>query len=167
MKIIGAQIGADVPFCLKGGTCLAEGIGDEVTELNNFSWDDILIIKPEFSMSTEFVYNNLTSDYYNLHKDNKILEYILSYDYENTALSVANTLEKVVGKLHPEIDAIKKIMIDSSALSSIMTGSGSAVFALFKDRNSLNEAYNIAKKIYGNIYKAKTVSTGVEFLGII
>lgn len=164
MKIMGAQIGADVPFCLTGGTCLAEGIGDKVTELNNFSWDDILIIKPEFSMSTAFVYKNLTSDHYNLYKDNKILKYILSYDYENTALSVANTLEKVVEKLHPEIDAIKKLMIDSGALSCIMTGSGSAVFALFKDSNSLNEAYNISKKIYRNIYKAKTISTGVKFL---
>lgn len=163
MRVIGLQIGADIPFCLLGGTCFAEGIGDKITELNHFLWNDILIIKPEFSMSTPFVYKNLSPTYYNMHKDNKILEYISSYDYEKAALSVSNTLEKVVEKFHPEINSIKKLMIDNKALSCIMTGSGSAVFALFSDKDSLNKAYNIAAKFYPNIYKTKTVSSGVNF----
>lgn len=161
---IGAQIGADVPFCLVGGTCLAEGIGDKVTELNDFQWDNILLVKPEFSISTAFVYKNLDTNYYNSNCEEYILKYITSYDYEKAAKCAANTLEKVVEKYHPEINYIKKLMIDNGAISSIMTGSGSAVFAFFKDNDSLNKAYEIAKKIYPSTFKSKTYKYGVKFI---
>lgn len=163
MRVLGLQIGADVPFCMVGGTCLAEGIGDKLTKLNSFQWDNILIIKPEFSMSTAFVYKNLSPKSYNLYKDNNILEYILAKDYKKTALSLSNTLEKVVEKFHPEIKTIKKSMIDKGALSCIMTGSGSALFALFKDKSSLDKAYNIAKEVHGEVYKTKTIDSGLRY----
>jgi 4-diphosphocytidyl-2-C-methyl-D-erythritol kinase len=149
---------------LTGGTCLTEGIGDKVTELNDFSWNDILIIKPEFSMSTAFVYKNLEPQNYNLYKNNRILEYISLNDYENAGLSVENTLEKVVEKFHPEINGIKKLMLDNGAISSVMTGSGSAIFALFKDTVSLNKAYQIAVKIYPDTFMTKTVADGTKFI---
>lgn len=161
---LGMQIGADIPFCIMGDTCLAEGIGDKVTELNQFTWDNILVIKPEFSMSTAFVYQNLAPNYYNLHTENDILKYISSYDYEKAAMCVANTLEKVVEKYHPEINDIKKLMIDNGAISSIMTGSGSAVFGLFKDNTTLNEACQIAAKIYPHTFTTKTINHGVKFI---
>ena len=164
MCSFGMQIGSDIPFCLTGGTCLTEGIGDKVTELNDFSWNDILIIKPEFSMSTAFVYKNLEPQNYNLYKNNRILEYISLNDYENAGLSVENTLEKVVEKFHPEINGIKKLMLDNGAISSVMTGSGSAIFALFKDTVSLNKAYQIAVKIYPDTFMTKTVADGTKFI---
>jgi 4-diphosphocytidyl-2-C-methyl-D-erythritol kinase len=164
MSEIGVQIGADIPFCLMGGTCLAEGIGDKVTELNDFSWNNILIIKPEFSMSTAFVYKNLEPENYNLYKNNRILEYISLNDYEKAGLSVANTLEKVVVKFHPEINDIKKLMLDNGAISSIMTGSGSAIFALFNDTASQNKAFQIVSKIYPHTFMTKTVKDGVRFI---
>lgn len=161
---LGTQIGADIPFCIMGGTCLGEGIGDKVTELNQFTWDNILVIKPAFSMSTAFVYQNLAPDYYNSYIENNILKYISSYDHKKAAMCVANTLEKVVEKYHPEINDIKKFMIDSGAISSIMTGSGSAVFGLFKDNSTLNKAYKIAAKIYPQAITTKTVNYGVKFI---
>ncbi len=164
MCSLGVQIGSDIPFCIIGGTCLAEGIGDKVTELNNFTWNNILIIKPEFSMSTAFVYQNLASDYYNLYSKNNILKYISSYDYEKAAMCVSNTLEKVVEKYHPEINDIKKLMIENGAISSVMTGSGSAVFGLFKDSASLNRAQKKAKEIYPYVFMTKTVNYGVKFI---
>lgn len=160
----GLQIGADIPFCIMGGTYLAEGIGEELTILNDFEWNDILIIKPEFSMSTSFVYNNLSPDCYNSYSKSNILNYIASCDYEKAALSVSNTLEKVVEKYHPEIIGIKELMLDNGAVSSIMTGSGSAVFAFFKDNTCLNNAYRTASKIYPNTFKTKTIKEGVKFI---
>lgn len=164
MCCLGMQIGADIPFCIMGGTCLAEGIGDKVTELNQFTWDNILVIKPEFSMSTAFVYQNLAPDYYNSYFENNILKHISSYDYEKAAMCVANTLEKVVEKYHPEINDIKKFMIENGAISSIMTGSGSAVFGFFKDSASMNRAHEIAVEIYPHTFKTKTVNYGVKFI---
>ena len=161
---LGAQIGADVPFCLIGGTCLAEGIGDKITELNDFIWNNILIVKPGFSISTASVYQNLDPGYYNSYIENNMLQHISSNNYEQTARYVSNTLEKVVENFYPETNDIKKIMIDNGAISSIMTGSGSAVFGLFKDNDSLNKAYKIAAEIYPFTFKAKTSKEGVKFI---
>ncbi|HHZ02889.1 MAG TPA: 4-(cytidine 5'-diphospho)-2-C-methyl-D-erythritol kinase [Tissierellia bacterium] len=163
MQVIGLKIGADIPFCLVGGTCLAEGIGDKVTEINDFLWDNILIIKPDFSMSTAFVYKNLSPMYYNLYKDNRILDYIVEGNYEEAAICVANTLEKVVEKIHPEINHVKELMINKGALSCIMTGSGSALFALFNNEAEMDEAYIAAKNIFPKVYKTRTVKTGAIF----
>lgn len=164
MCSIGAKIGADVPFCIMGGTYLAEGIGEKLTKLNDFEWDNILLIKPEFSMSTAFVYKNLSTDYYNLFSANNILNYISTNNHDNTALNISNTLEKVVEKYHPEINDIKNLLFDLGAVSSIMTGSGSAVFALFKDNNLLNNAYETVIKIYPKTYKTKTSRYGIKFI---
>ena len=164
MCSFGMQIGADIPFCIMGGTYLAEGIGEKLTRLNDFEWNDILIIKPEFSMSTAFVYNNLLPDCYNFYSESNILNYIALYDYEKAALSVSNTLEKVVEKYHPEINGIKELMLHNGAVSSIMTGSGSSVFAFYKDNKCLNKAYRIASKIYPNTFKTKTTKEGVKFI---
>ena len=161
---IGAQIGADVPFCLVGGTCLAEGIGDKVTDLNDFQWDNILLVKPEFSISTAFVYQNFDADYYNSYDSNDILKHISLNNHIQAARCVSNTLERVVEKFYPEIKDIKKLMIDNGAISSIMTGSGSAVFALFKDNDSLNKTYQIAKEIYPSTFRLKTCKYGVKFI---
>ena len=67
-------------------------------------------------------------------------------------------------KFYPEIKEIKKLMVDNGAISSIMTGSGSAVFALFKDNDSLNKTYQIAKEIYPSTLKSKTCKYGVKFI---
>ena len=164
LSAIGVRVGADVPFCLVGGTCLAEGIGDKVTDLNDFLWNDILLVKPEFSISTAFIYKNLKSDYYNLYDSSLMLRHLSSHDHESTARSVSNTLEKVVEIFHPQIKDIKGLMIDNGAISSIMTGSGSTVFGLFKDSTSLNKAYDLASGAYPFTFKTKTNKGGVKFI---
>lgn len=162
MLQIGLKIGADVPFCLVGGTYLAEGIGDKLTDLNDFVWNHILIVKPDFSMSTAFVYNNLTEDFYNSYKNNEIIKYINAGDFINAAKSTSNTLEKVVEKFHPELINIKDLMIQNNALASMMTGSGSAVFGLFTNNESLESAYNKISTIYPQTFKTKTNSVGTQ-----
>lgn len=161
MLQIGLMIGADVPFCLTGGTFLAQGVGEKLTKLNDFVCESILIVKPSFSMSTAFVYNNLTPEYYNLYDQNKILSYIKSNDFLNTAFSTANTLEKVVEKFHPELNEIKRLILNNNAISSIMSGSGSAVFGLFKDKDSLELAHKKISKIYPESFKTKTINKGI------
>jgi len=159
---IGLKIGADVPFCIMGGTYLAEGIGEKLTKLEDFLWDNILIVKPNFSMSTAFVYQNLTQNDYNSYTNNHMLKLINEHKYIDAATSTANTLEKVVEKIHPEIKNIKSVMKEKGAISSMMTGSGSAIFGLFTDETSLDNAFNILKNSYANIYKSRTVNKGID-----
>lgn len=156
------KVGADVPFCLMGGTYLAEGIGEKLTKLNDFIWNYILLVKPNFSMSTAFVYNNLSEEYYNLYDGNKILNYINLGDFNKTANSTCNTLEKVVEKFHPEINDIKEIMIQNGALTSLMTGSGSAVFGFFLNKESIERAYKNIAAIYPQTFITKTNIEGTQ-----
>lgn len=163
MLNIGLKIGADVPFCLVGGTYLAEGIGEKLTKLNDFKWNHILVVKPDFSLSTAFVYNNLNENLYNSYKEkNEILNCIKSGDFNKTAKATFNTLEKVVEDFHPEINDIKNLMIQNGALSSLMTGSGSAVFGLFKNKESLDLAYSKISIIYPKTFKTRTNIEGTQ-----
>ena len=163
MLEIGLKIGADVPFCIMGGTYLAEGIGEKLNKLEDFVWNNILIVKPTFSMSTAFVYQNLSNKDYNSYSNNGMLKFINEHKYNDVAISTANTLEKVVEQIHPEINKIKNIMIENGSISSMMTGSGSAIFGLFKDKSSMDSAFNVLNKSYNNIYKTKTVNKGIDY----
>lgn len=162
MLEIGLQIGADVPFCILGGTYMAEGIGEILTKFDDFIWDNILLVKPKFSMSTAFVYKNLSSSDYNSYTSSDIINFIKHDKYNDTALCVANTLEKVVAPFHPEINSIKLTMLENNAISSIMTGSGSVVFGLFPDAQSMNKAYETLKNSYTHIYKTRTINKGID-----
>lgn len=153
---IGLMVGADVPFCLMGGTALVEGIGEKVTKLNSFKWDNILIVKPKFSISTAKAYQNIRTEDYNMYKDNKIIQYINDKRYEEAAKNTANVFEKAIIKAYPEVTQIKETMIKSKAISSIMTGSGSAIFGLFENGDDLLRAKERLKNKYENIYVTKT-----------
>lgn len=161
---IGLKIGADVPFCLVGGTCLAEGIGEKLIRLNEFHWDNILIVKPSFSMPTSNVYDNMKPEYFNIHEQNNILSHIQDNDYMKTILSMANTLENAAEKMEPDIKSIKRSMYESGAVSALMTGSGSAIYGMFNDSKSLEKAYAMFKNKYFNIFKVRTMNSGVTIL---
>lgn len=162
MLNIGLKVGADVPFCILGGTYLAEGIGEKLSKLNDFKWENILIIKPDFSMSTAFVYKNLLPQDYNSFKHNKIIEYINSGEFYKAAISTSNALEKVVEKFHPEIKDIINLLLEYKAVASRMTGSGSAVLGFFESKQSLEEAYNNIVKEFPHTFKTKTTVKGIE-----
>lgn len=162
MMRLGLMVGADVPFCLVGGTYLGEGVGDKLTELNDFIWNHVLVVKPDFSMSTAFVYNNLLKEDHNSYKNNDIVSFINSGDFINAAKSTANTLEKVVERFHPEINHIKNLMMQHQALTSMMTGSGSAVFGLFPDIERLEKAFNEISILYPQTFKTSTTAKGTQ-----
>lgn len=161
---IGVNVGADVPFCINGGTYLAEGIGEKLTKLNDFKWNYILLVKPMFSMSTAFVYNNLTAEHHNKYINNKIIQYINDNDYCNAAKSTKNCLESVVEKFHPEINKIKKLMIQKGAISSLMSGSGSTIYGLYPNIESIKSAYDTFKDMFPQVYITTTHNHGVEMI---
>lgn len=162
MAIIGVKIGADVPFCLVGGTCIAEGIGDKLESINDFFWDNILIIKPDLSISTAEVYGKVEKNMYNRYRIDGILEKISKGEFEKALFFSDNILEDIVVDIHPEINDIKNEMKSFGAILSIMTGSGSAVVGFFKNEKKLDECAAVLGKKYDKIYKTNTVKKGVE-----
>lgn len=134
------KIGADVPYCILGGTAIAEGIGEVLTSIDDCPECYVLIAKPPVGVSTKYVYQNLKIDSLNHPDIDAIIAGIKSKDLTKIADNVGNVLETVTIPLHPVIDEIKSIMIDNGALTSLMSGSGPTVFGLFTDKEAIDRA---------------------------
>ena len=143
---IGAKLGADVPFFLYGGSMLAEGIGTVLSKVPALKGAFVLLAKPQFSVSTPFVYKNLKLTEETLHPDTKaVISALDSGDLEALAKSTGNVLETVTSSMHPEIEEYKKIMVENGAVYSLMSGSGPTVFGVFEDRQKAEASAEILK----------------------
>ena len=151
----GVKIGADVPYCIMRGTALAEGIGDKLSPLPAMVKCPVLIAKPQISVSTKFVYQNLKLDDKTVHLDiDRLIEDIRNKDLKAVSDHMGNVLESVTIPNYPVISQIKEQMMDSGAVGSMMSGSGPTVFGLFDDSRTAQLAFGkikrsgLAKQVY-------------------
>ena len=166
LKTRAVNIGADVPYCLVGGTAMAEGIGEKITKLKPMPDCYILVAKPGFSVSTKHVYQNLKVDEIQNHPNiDEIVLGINNKDIKQIAHEMGNVLENVTIKEHPELEMIKQEMIFRGALNAIMSGSGPTVFGLFDDEKAFNDAYASLKKskIVKKLFTTGVINTGGDF----
>jgi len=162
---MGVLIGADVPFCIRGGTVLCEGIGEIMTPLKDLPEIDILVIKPDFGVSTPWIFKNYKPELVMKRPDTgKVIKSIENSDISNLFLNTANVLEDITVINHPGILMIKKTLIQYGALFSMMSGSGSAVFGVFPDNQSAKDAYRkiaiILKHLNPSLFLTKTTNKG-------
>lgn len=147
LKDRGVKIGADVPYCLMRGTALAEGIGEKLKSLPPMIKCPVLIAKPQISVSTKFVYENLKLDENSNHPDiNQLIKDIKAKDLQGVCDHMGNILETVTIPNYPIIAEIKKNMIENGATGAMMSGSGPTVFGLFDDAEKAKQAYKAMKK---------------------
>ena len=156
-------IGADVPYCIQGGTALSEGIGEILTPLPSAPRCSVIIAKPPIRVSTRFVYENLHLDKLEKHPDiDGILDSIREGNIRGVAERLENVLETVTEKEYPVIGQIKQFLMQRGALGALMSGSGPTVFALY-DRNDLAaqaceelRRAGLAKQVYLTSFSDKT-----------
>lgn len=147
LKDRGVKIGADVPYCLMRGTALAEGIGEKLKSLPPMIKCPVLIAKPQISVSTKFVYENLKLDGKANHPDiDRLIKDIKAKDLQGVCDHMGNILETVTIPNYPVIAEIKKNMIENGAAGAMMSGSGPTVFGLFDDAEKAKQAYKAMKK---------------------
>ena len=151
----GVKLGADVPYCIMRGTALAEGIGEQLTALPPMVKCPILIAKPQISVSTKFVYENLKLDENTVHPDiDRLVEDIRRKDLAAITSDMGNVLESVTIPNYPVIAEIKEHMMEHGAAGAMMSGSGPTVFGLFDDKEKAVAAYEamqasgLAKQVY-------------------
>lgn len=146
LKKRGVLLGADIPYCISGGTALAEGIGEVLTVLNPMPACYIVLAKPGIGVSTKFVYGNLKVDEIKSHPDiDGIIEAINSGDVKGMAKKLGNVLEEVTMEEYPVIEQIKQDMKNMGAINAIMSGSGPTVFGIFDDVDIARNAYMALK----------------------
>lgn len=142
----GVILGADVPYCIMLGTALSEGIGELLTPIKQMPYCDILLVKPNISVSTKYVYDNLKLDSTIPHPD--ILSMRRAIEEGNLAgltNSMDNILQTVTIKDYPIITKIKEKMILHGAMTSLMSGSGPTVFGIFSDHRLAEKAFHYFK----------------------
>lgn len=151
----GVKIGADVPYCIMRGTALAEGIGEELTALSPMVKCPVLIAKPQISVSTKFVYENLKLNEQTVHPDiDRLVAEIRRQDLQAIAAHMGNVLETVTIPAYPIIADIKNHMLENGAINAMMSGSGPTVFGLFEEEETAKRAYEamkesgLAKQVY-------------------
>lgn len=155
---LGAKIGSDIPFCVWGGTVMCEGRGEIMRRLPDCPKCVILGCKPEFSVSTPVLFRKIDSVEIMKHPDNDAMERALEAgDIGAIAREIYNVFDPVVSEDHPEISHIKNICNSHGALASQMTGSGSVVFAVMPDAASAQQAAEVLKQTYSQVFLAEPV----------
>jgi len=143
---IAVGIGADVPYCLMGGTALSEGIGERLTKLPSIPGCSILLVHPEISVSTKEVYNAYDSALHTFHPDIPAIRACIGNgDLKGMCELAGNVLEEATIPMHPEIRDIKNKIREFEPLCSLMTGSGPTVFGIFDDEKKAKEALKYFK----------------------
>ncbi|MDE5590430.1 MAG: 4-(cytidine 5'-diphospho)-2-C-methyl-D-erythritol kinase [Acetatifactor sp.] len=143
---ISATIGADVPFCILGGTALAEGIGEQLTPLPPVPPCHVLVAKPDISVSTKYVYEHLDSAGIQRHPDiDGMITAIREGSLQGVLSRMENVLESVTVPAYPIIESIKENMLELGAAASLMSGSGPTVFGIFTEGAAAEYAFRRLK----------------------
>ena len=130
---MGKKLGADVPFCLTGGTAYVGGIGEEIQSLPEYSGRLLVIGKGREGVSTGQAYSNIDALVSPVHPEVAKLRQALETDPDSAPQYFGNLFEQAV--CLEEVDSLKSAMLNKGAVRAMMTGSGSAVFGLFESRD--------------------------------
>ncbi len=155
---MGVRLGADVPYCLLGGTRLAEGIGEKLSPLPRMPRCSVLLLKPSFSISTKTVYEKIDSRTALRHPDtDRVINGLRLGDLNEIAAGMGNVLEEVSVSDYPILEEAKRRLISLGAVAAQMSGSGPTVFGLFSDPQKAQEAKNCLFGKYRTVYLCNPV----------
>jgi len=159
LEILGNTVGSDVPFCIEGGTKLAKGRGEILTDLTPIVHSNIVICKPRFACSTQELFALVNCDKIRVRPDTVgLLKALDENDLAGVARRMYNVFEEILpyGK-RQDVEDIKNTMLEHGALGAIMTGSGPTVFGLFDSKENAGNAFKNLKKEYDECYFVETV----------
>ena len=155
---LGLKLGADIPYCIHGGTALCEGIGEIITPIKPFRDKIVVLVKPAFGVSTKEVYKNFNLEKVKQHpKTAEIINAIENDDLNFVASNMKNLLENVTLRKHKILIKIKEEMNACGAINSMMSGSGTTVFAFFDDMLKAQRCFEKMKKKYSDIFITRTI----------
>jgi 4-diphosphocytidyl-2-C-methyl-D-erythritol kinase len=147
-----------VAFCLRGGTALASGRGEQLTPLPALPPCRFVIVKPDFSISTPELFRKLDSVKLSCHPDTEgLLAAIGNGDLDGMCRRMYNVFEDVPDRRMRSIRAAKGALLDCGALGALMTGTGSAVFGVFRDAKSAEAARETLRGEYRFCRTAESV----------
>ena len=158
LETLSAEVGSDVPFCVRGGTALATGRGEKLESLPDMPDCDFIICKPDFSVSTPELFRKLDQCSARCHPDTAgIIEALNAGELGSICRRMYNVFEDVDDRRMRTVREIKGRLLDHGALGAVMTGTGSAVFGVFRPGAAPDAAVQELRREYGFCEKARCV----------
>jgi len=166
LEALGMKIGADVPFCIRGGAAIARGLGEKLETIQGLKHRWLLLVKPNFGVATKEVYMALNiADIKEKPNTQKMVEALKENDKRHVTALLCNVLETATLKKYPEVNALKRQMRSFGADGVLMSGSGPTVFGLFKNENRIKHAFNNMKRFYPQSYIVMTYNEEIPNKG--
>lgn len=158
---IGVKVGADVPFCLTGGTRVAQNVGEILSPLPDLNDCYIVLAKPERGVSTKEAYEAFDTAMQVRHLDTCSMLYAASQgDFDGICKNCKNVFEQLIEV--PERVPIKSVLNRYGALAACMSGSGPTVYGIFDDESKAQSASEALRSVVKNIHVTKPVKSGLE-----
>lgn len=161
---IGAKIGADIPFCLTGGTRAALNIGDVLSPLPDLKNCWIVLAKPKVGVATGKAFSEFDKHGVRHLDTCSMLYYAANGDFEGICSKAGNVFEQLIEV--PQRVPIKSVMYDNNALCACMSGSGPTCYGVFTSESDAVKAYETLKKDYKETYLCQPVNSGLEIIEV-
>lgn len=156
LERIGLAVGSDMPFCVRGGTALAEGRGEVLTDLRPLPDCFFVICKPDFGIPTPTLFARVDGGEFGCRPDIEGMCRALEQgDLTGVTARLGNVFEAVLPEPYHEVFAIKRRLLDLGALNAAMSGSGPSVFGIFRARRTAEEAARALKETYAQTFLAE------------
>lgn len=163
LQELALPLGADIPYCITGGTKLSEGIGEILTELPSLPAWPMILVKPAVGVNTGQVYRALDALESYAHPDvDGMIRAIGEKDLKKTASLCSNVLELVTGQMVPVIGQVEEFFLQEGAVTARMSGSGPSVFAIYENKERAAEAL---EAFFGSPVSEGCFGTLTEFFG--
>lgn len=164
LEEIGALVGSDVPYCVGGGTALAEGRGEVLTPLPPLPRCHVVLCKPAFSVSTPELFRALDGCRIRRRPDTAgLTEALAAEDLPGVARRMYNVFEHVLPqRRYQEICAIKNSLIQHGALGASMSGTGPTVFGLFDRQQAAEDAWSALRAQYQETFLVESMGPLME-----
>ena len=162
LERIGSAVGSDVPFCVRGGTALAEGRGERLTDLAALPPCCFVVCKPPLSVSTPELFAQVRLRQLRCHPDTAgIVRALEEGDLEGVARRLYNVFEDVLPRRYAQVFEIKSQLLELGAMAASMTGSGPTVFGLFRDRSRAEDALAVLAGQFSSVFLCQSVEKSV------
>ena len=155
---IGQRFGADVPFCLLGGTALAEGIGEQLTPLPPHPHCWVVLFCPNIPVSTAEVFKNWKPNMNLPGNISAMVQALSNKDLNEIAANFSNNLTHITAKTHPIINQLIDTMKIKGALNAAMSGSGPTIFGYFNNKEAAEKAHRYFENIAGRAFLTEITS---------
>ena len=158
LERIGFAVGSDMPFCIHGGTCLAEGRGEVLTDLPPLPDCWLVLCKPDFGIPTPALFARVDGGELTCRPDiDGMMTALQAGDLEGIAKRLGDVFEEVLPEEYREVFAIKVRLLELGALNAAMSGSGPTVFGIFREKEAAGRAAEALKRDYAQTYLAEPV----------